>query len=121
MAAIENHLNKYRKQLSKLNGLAKKGHIGTSHTSSRKPIVVLGGVVHVQIRSTQNEDGGYHINLKKVTSRAKNSHGVFVAGGSEVDRLVAAANENVPSQDLCVDRRKRKVTSLKGLFIHRKP
>jgi hypothetical protein len=109
MAAIENHQNKNKKQFSKWSHLAKKGYTYVSRSSSGKPLVVLGGVIHVQIRSTRKADGGYHINLKKVTSRTKNSHGVFVAGGSEIDRLVASANANVPSLATCVSGSKKKV------------
>jgi hypothetical protein len=43
-------------------------------------------------------DGGYDITLRKVSGNTKGSHGLFVAGGSEVDRLVANANANVSNK-----------------------
>ena len=121
MAINESHLSKNKKQCSKMNRLANKKHIVASHLSSGKPIIVLGGVVHVQIRSTRKADGGYDLNLKKVASRTKNSYGVFVAGGTEVDKLVASANASVSLHPSCVVEQKRKLSSLKEYFIHRKP
>ncbi len=120
MAIIESHLSKNKKQCSKMNRLAKKGYTVISRPSSSKPIIVLGGVVHVQIRSTRKADGGYDLNLKKVASHTKNSHGVFVAGGSEVDKLVASANASVSLHPSCAVEQKRKLSSLKEYFIHRK-
>ena len=120
MAAIDNHLNKNKKQFSKWSRLAKKGYTDASCSSSGKPMIVLGGVIHVQIRSTRKADGGYHINLKKVTSRTKNSQGVFVAGGSEIDRLVASANASVPSLTSCISGSKKKSTLFKKYFMYRK-
>ena len=121
MAIIESHQSKNRKVCPKVTRLAKKGYSVSSRPTSEKHVVFMGGVVHVQIRSTRTADGGYDINLKKVASRTKNTHGVFVAGGTEVDRLVASANASVPLPSSNVIVHKKKLASLKDYFFHRKP
>lgn len=119
MAIIESHQSK--KVRPKINHLNKKGFSVSSRPSSGKRVVFKGGVVHVQIHSTRTADGGYDINLKKVASRAKNTHGVFVAGGTEVDRLVASANACIPLPSANVVAPKKKRGSLKEYFFHSNP
>lgn len=121
MAIIESHQGKNKKVCTKVTRLTKKGYPAISHSSTEKRVHFVGGVVHVQIRSTRTADGGYDINLKKCANRSAKTHGVFVAGGSEVDRMVASANASVSIPSAGVIVHKKKLASLKEYFFHRKP
>ena len=68
--------------------------ISVTQPSSRKP-VIQGGVVKVQIKRVSDAQGVKSISIKKVSSTAKSTCGIFVAGGSKIDRIVASANEHV--------------------------
>lgn len=120
MAKIETHKMKSKRLCSKLSHLMKKSPTIVSGSSPKKCMVIQGGVIHVQISSTQTSDGGYDITLKKVASRKENTQRVFVAGGAEVDRLVALANANAPVayKEIVVHRNKLK--SLKNYLFSNK-
>lgn len=118
MAANEFHFNKRKKLCGKMNRLTLKDSTVVTRPPTDKPMIVLGGVVHVQIKSTRKADGGYALKFKKVTPNTKNSHGVFVAGGSEIDRLVASANASAPTNMTGVPVPQRKFTSFKDYIIH---
>ena len=68
--------------------------ISVTQSSSRKP-VIQGGVVKVQIKRVSDAQGVKSISIKKASSSAKSTCGIFVAGGAKIDRIVASANENV--------------------------
>lgn len=94
MASFEAKANKRKKQ-NKLFRLAKKGYITVVRPSSKQDTAFKGGLVRVRIHSTRKPDGGYDISLKKMPDNSKDTYGLFVAGGPEVDRLVASANASL--------------------------
>lgn len=67
--------------------------IATSQ-SSIKP-VKQGGVIKVQIKSVSDAQGVKSLSIKKASSFAKSTCGIFVAGGLKIDKIVASANEHV--------------------------
>lgn len=68
--------------------------ISVTQSSSRKP-VIQGGVVKVQINRVSDAQGVKSISFKKVSSSAKSTCGIFVAGGAKIDKIVASANETI--------------------------
>lgn len=68
--------------------------ISVTQSSSRKP-VIQGGVEKVQIKRVSDAQGVKSITIKKVSSSAKSTCGIFVAGGAKIDKIVASANEHV--------------------------
>lgn len=68
--------------------------ISVTQSSSRKP-EIQGGVVKVQIKRVSGAQGVESISIKKASSSAKSTCGIFVAGGAKIDKMVASANEHV--------------------------
>lgn len=64
-----------------------------THSSSKS--VLHGGVVKVQIQRVSDAQGVKSLSFKRVSPSSKSTCGIFVAGGSKIDQIVASANESV--------------------------
>jgi hypothetical protein len=120
MAKNEYHLGKKGKVGKSLTRQTKiKDLVEDSRLSTGKCSVFKGGVVQVQIHRTRMVDGEYGIKFKKVSPMTKNSYGLFVAGGSEVDRIVASANASLSLPKSRSVIRKRGLSALSNFFLHK--
>ena len=64
-----------------------------NHSSSKS--VLHGGVVKVKIQRVSDAQGVKSLCIKRVSPSSKSTCGIFVAGGSKIDQIVASANESI--------------------------
>ena len=115
MKRIATHL-KNRKTKNGISQLKSKTRAVSSDTSKHKT-VISGGLMHVEINRSQITGGSVH--FMRASSKKNNSQGVFVAGGDEIDRLVASANEKIYSFTTKPILKKKKFSVLKDIFQHK--
>lgn len=79
------------------NRTAKKTRTGipvvTHHYNVNR--AVYGGVIEVKIKRLPNSKGTQTLSLGKVAHKSKGTCGLFVAGGAQIDKMVASANERL--------------------------
>ena len=79
------------------NETAKKTRTGTSIVTRHCDVnrTDSGGVIEVKIKIVPNAKGIQTLSFGKVTRKSKGTCGLFVAGGAQIDKMVASANERV--------------------------
>ena len=92
MKKIGIHLKREKSKTGKTFSKSKSMAVSYSNVSKHR-IISSGGLTHIEI--CRSHMTGNSIKFMRASSKKENTYGIFIAGGDEIDQLVASANEKI--------------------------